>query len=67
MPSPVDESLTVCRLYQGFVAKSLTDKYNSLSSQMDSVINDANSEITGLREKMQCKLAKVWHGKAKAL
>lgn len=34
------------------MARSLTDKYATLSSQMDSVINDANAEIMSLRDKL---------------
>ncbi|KAI7462256.1 hypothetical protein KC351_g16435 [Hortaea werneckii] len=39
-------------VYQEFLARSLTDKYSSLSTHLDKVIHDANSEITGLREKL---------------
>jgi len=42
-----------CRLYQEFLARSLTDRYATLSSQMDKVIHDANSEITSLRDKLE--------------
>ncbi|KAK3071198.1 hypothetical protein LTR53_009078 [Teratosphaeriaceae sp. CCFEE 6253] len=38
--------------YQEFLARSLTDKYSTLSSQMDKIIHDANSEITGLRDRL---------------
>lgn len=34
------------------MAKNLADKYRVLSTQMDSVINDANTEIMGLRDKL---------------
>lgn len=40
------------RMYQDYMAKSLTDKYATLSSQMDNVINDANVEIMALRDKL---------------
>ncbi|KAK0277463.1 hypothetical protein LTR91_006094 [Friedmanniomyces endolithicus] len=40
-------------LYQEFLARSLTDRYATLSSQMDKVIHDANSEITSLRDKLE--------------
>lgn len=46
-------SLTSSSIYQEFLARSLTDKYSSLSSQMDKVINEANSEITKLRQKLE--------------
>ncbi|KAI7151670.1 hypothetical protein KC349_g9369 [Hortaea werneckii] len=39
-------------VYQEFLARSLTDKYSSLSTHLDKVIHEANSEITGLREKL---------------
>ena len=39
-------------VYQEFLAKSLTEKYSSLSSQMDKIIHDANAEIMGLRDKL---------------
>jgi E3 ubiquitin-protein ligase CCNP1IP1 len=39
-------------VYQEYLAKSLTDKYASLSSHMDKIIHDANAEITVLREKV---------------
>jgi len=34
------------------MAKSLTERYSLLSSQMDNVINDANAEIMSLRDKL---------------
>ncbi|TKA65283.1 hypothetical protein B0A55_09535 [Friedmanniomyces simplex] len=40
-------------IYQEFLARSLTDKYATLSSQMDKIIHDANSEITSLRDKLE--------------
>lgn len=44
--------LKMYRVYQEFLARSLTDKYSTLSSQMDKVINDANTEISILRDKL---------------
>lgn len=40
------------RFYQEFLGKSLTEKYTSLSSQMDKVIHNANSEISTLHKKI---------------
>ncbi|KAK0314958.1 hypothetical protein LTR82_012952 [Friedmanniomyces endolithicus] len=40
-------------LYQEFLARSLTDRYATLSSQMDKIVHDANSEITSLRDKLE--------------
>lgn len=42
-------------IYQEFLAKSLTEKYSTLSSQMDSIINQANNEINALQEKLSGK------------
>lgn len=42
-------------MYQEFLSRSLTDKYSTLSTQMDQIIYDANSELTNLREKMKCE------------
>ena len=44
--------LIMSSVYQEFLAKSLTDKYSTLSNQMDKIIHDANSEIMGLRDKL---------------
>ncbi|KAF7716756.1 Uncharacterized protein PECH_008792 [Penicillium ucsense] len=38
--------------YQEYLGKSLTDKYTTLSTQMDKVIHNANSEISTLHEKV---------------
>lgn len=38
--------------YQEFLGKSLTEKYTSLSTQMDKVIHNANSEISNLHKKI---------------
>lgn len=40
-------------VYQEHLAKGLTEKYNTLSQQMDQVIHDANSQIKVLEAKMQ--------------
>lgn len=39
-------------VYQEYLAKSLTDKYSTLNTQMDKIIHDANSEISSLRNKI---------------
>jgi len=35
------------------MAKSLTEKYGNLSSQLDKIIHDANTEILSLRERIE--------------
>lgn len=40
-------------VYQEHLAKGLTDKYNTLSQQMDQLIHEANSQIKGLQEKLR--------------
>lgn len=42
-------------IYQEHLAKSLTEKHNTLSQQMDQLIHDANSQIKTLQDKMQCE------------
>lgn len=37
------------------MAKNLSEKYSSLNLQMDKIINDANSEISNLRNKVSSK------------
>ncbi|KAL6719389.1 hypothetical protein ACLMJK_003628 [Lecanora helva] len=39
-------------VYQEYLAKTLTDKYSTLSVHMDKVINDANSELNTLNQKL---------------
>ncbi|CAO1601304.1 hypothetical protein XANCAGTX0491_004971 [Xanthoria calcicola] len=39
-------------VYQEYLAKSLTDKYNKLGTQVDKIIHDANTEITNLNQKL---------------
>lgn len=46
------QKLTLHRFYQEFLGKSLTEKYTSLSTQMDKVIHNANSEISALHKKI---------------
>lgn len=40
-------------IYQEHLAKSLTEKFAGLNQQMDTLINDANSQIKGLQDKVQ--------------
>ncbi|KAL8931728.1 MAG: hypothetical protein Q9211_006770 [Gyalolechia sp. 1 TL-2023] len=44
--------VTTCSVYQEYLAKSLTDKYNNLGTQMDKIVHDANSEIDTLNQKI---------------
>ncbi|KAF2833227.1 hypothetical protein CC86DRAFT_279026 [Ophiobolus disseminans] len=39
-------------IYQEHLAKGLTEKYNTLSQQMDQLIHEANSQIKDLQDKM---------------
>ncbi|KAH7414195.1 RXT2-like protein [Phaeosphaeria sp. MPI-PUGE-AT-0046c] len=40
-------------IYEEHLAKGLTEKYNTLSQQMDQLIHDANSQVKTLQDKMQ--------------
>ena len=44
--------LTIFSVYQEFLAKSLTDKYNHLNVQMDRLVNEANSELEVINRKL---------------
>jgi len=44
-------------MYHDYMAKNLADRYANLNSQMDNVIKDANSEISGLRDKLEREFA----------
>lgn len=44
-------------IYQEHLAKGLTEKYNTLSQQMDQLIHDANAQIKALQDKMQAMQA----------
>ena len=39
--------------YQEYLAKTLTEKYGNLSLQMDNIINEANTEMDHLNQKME--------------
>ena len=39
-------------IYQEYLAKTLTDKYGNLNMEMDRIINEANSEIDNLTQKL---------------
>lgn len=40
-------------IYQEHLAKGLTEKYNTLSQQMDQLIHEANTQIKALQDKIQ--------------
>ncbi|KAL8830451.1 MAG: hypothetical protein Q9170_005734 [Blastenia crenularia] len=44
--------VTTCSVYQEYLAKSLTEKYNGLGTQVDKIIHDANTEIDSLNQKI---------------
>ena len=46
----------VSSVYQEYLAKSLTDKYGNLNVQMDKIINDANTELDSLNQKLAGRL-----------
>lgn len=51
-------------IYQEHLAKGLTEKYNTLSQQMDQLIHDANSQIQALQDKLQSELSPSSHRKS---
>jgi hypothetical protein len=46
-------------MYHDYMAKNLADRYANLNSQMDNVIKDANSEISGLRDRLEREMHRV--------
>ena len=42
-------------VYQEYLAKTLTDKYSTLNAQMDKVLNDANSELNILNQRINSR------------
>ena len=47
--------------YQEYLAKTLTEKYGNLSLQMDNIINEANTEMDHLNQKMEGKCVSLFH------
>ena len=47
---------SICSVYQEYLAKSLADKYTTLSTQMDKLVHEANTEISSLQNKLACKI-----------
>ena len=48
----VKSRLTRTSVYQEYLAKTLTDKYNHLNIQMDRMVNEANSELEILHQRL---------------
>lgn len=47
------EPLTSVRMYNEAMGRNLADKYSNLNSQLDKIVNDANSEIESLQTKIK--------------
>lgn len=43
------------RIYQEYVAKSLTEKTNGLNHDIDQIVNQANAEIDMLNQRIESK------------
>ena len=48
-----DEIADECSIYQQWLGKGLTEKYGTLSTQMDQLVKDANVEIENCRRKIE--------------
>jgi hypothetical protein len=46
-------SLTIGRLYNEAMGKNLADKYSHLSSELDKIVHEANSELRKLENKVK--------------
>ena len=53
-------SLMGCSIYQEYMVKAMTEKHNTLNIQIDKILNDANSELNILSQKLnsmiRCRL-----------
>ncbi len=47
--------LIMSSVYQEYLAKSLTEKYNHLNVQMDRLVNEANSELEMVNQRLSGK------------
>lgn len=47
-----DPMLMARSVYQEFLAKTLTEKYATMNTQMDKVIHNANTEISSLQSRL---------------
>lgn len=48
------------RLYNEAMGKNLADKYSHLNNQLDKIVNDANSEMQILQDKIKGKAFLEW-------
>jgi hypothetical protein len=40
-------------MYQEYLCKNLTEKYGHINSQLDKVVNEANTQLQNLQKKIQ--------------
>ena len=46
------QPLINCSIYQEYTVKAMTEKHNTLNVQIDKILNDANSELNILNQKL---------------
>lgn len=49
----------MCSIYQEYTVKAMTEKHNTLNVQIDKMLNDANSELTVLNQKLSSMICDV--------
>ena len=49
----------ICSIYQEYTVKAMTEKYNTLNVQIDKILNDANSELNILNQKLNSMIRDV--------
>ena len=52
-------TLITCSIYQEYTVKAMTEKHNNLNLQIDKILNDANSELNILNQKLNSKILDV--------
>lgn len=51
--------LIICSIYQEYTVKAMTEKHNTLNVQIDKILNDANSELNILNQKLNSMIRDV--------
>ena len=49
----------LCSVYQEYTVKAMTEKHNTLNVQIDKILNDANSELNILNQKLNSMIRDV--------
>ena len=48
--------LTICSIFQEYTVKAMSEKHNTLNVQIDKILNDANSELNIMNQRLNSTL-----------